>query len=350
MADNEGSGGCTTAIVCLLCLLGLEIVSRTVIADRAAGPSANQIAALDLALRQRRDDPSVVFLGGSHTQAGVAATRIEELLGWPRGSILNAALSNARPRDVLRLYRTHRPLFAKAKTAYVAVDVTYFNRNGLNRTSTPAPAWRRRATLADRLSFPGSFETRVDVIAGWFSNVWDQRTTWRQELIGLALRLRGTPRGARGSRLFDPLGRPAMGSPRAPLTTEALTREIDDAVDRRMFNYDFDSESFESLDELVRLLRDDGLEVVLVEMPMPAHLRALISERYAGAMARWTSEMRRRYGDLEMVRFSGDGYGTADFRDSDHLSEHGALRLAEELAPALRVRAERRRAPEPTRP
>jgi len=329
-------------MACLLCLFALELVSRTVIADRAAGPTANQIAALDVALRQRTDTPSVIFLGASHTQTGVAATRIEELLGWPRGSILNAALSNARPRDVLRLYRRHRELFEKAKTAYVEVDVTYFNRNGLNRTSTPAPAWRRRASLVDRLGFPGSFETRVDVVAGWFSNVWDQRTTWRQELIGLALRLRGTPRGARGIRLYDALGRPAVGRARAPLTTEALTREIDDAVYRRMFNYDFDAESFESLDELVGLLRDDGVEAVLTEMPVPAHFRALLAERYAGAAARWSSEMRRRYGDLELLRFPGDGYVTEDFRDSDHLSERGALRLADALAAALRVRAKNR--------
>jgi hypothetical protein len=328
----------TAAIACVLCLLALEVVSRTVIADRAAGPTANQIAALDVALAQRTDPPSVVFLGASHTQAGVAATRVEELLGWPRGSILNAALSNARPRDVLNLYRRHRTLFGKAKTAYVDVDVTYFNRNGLNRTSTPAPAWRRRASLADRLGFPGSFDTRVDVVAGWFSNVWDQRTTWRQELIGLALRLRGTPRGARGVRLFDALGRPAMGRTRTALTTEELTREIDEAVDRRMFNYDFDSESFDSLDELVRLLREDGVEVVLTEIPVPTHFRALLTERHAAAVARWSSEMRRRYGDLELLRFPGDGYVTEDFRDSDHLSERGAVRFADALAAALRVR------------
>jgi len=337
MANTGGASAWTAAVVCLLSLLGLEIVSRTVITNRAAGPSANQVAALDTALRERTDPPAVIFLGGSHTQAGVAATRIEEQLGWPRGSILNAGLSNAGPRDVLRVYRANHALLAQAKTAYVAVDVTYFNRNALNRTSTPAPAWRRRATLADRLRFPGPLDTRVDLLAGWACNVWDQRTTWRQELIGLALGLRGTPRGARGSRLFDALGRPAMARARAPLTTEALTREIDEAVDRRMFSYDFDPESFESLDALVRQLHDDGVQVVLTEMPMPAHFRALLTERYAEPLARWESEMRRRYGRLEVLRFSGDGYGTEDFRDADHLSEHGALRLADALAAKLRT-------------
>ena len=331
----------TAGAVCLLCLLGLEVISRAVVADRAAGPTANQIAALDTALRQRTDPPKVLFLGGSHTQAGIAATRIAELLGWPRGAVLNASLSNARPRDVLRLYRSHRPLFRQAKEAYVSVDVTNFNRNALPRTSMPSPAWRRRASLADRLRFPGAFETRVDVIAGWFSNLWDQRTTWRQELIGLALRLRGTPRGARGSRLFDALGRPAMGSPRAMLTTEALTREVDEAVDRRMYNYDFDGESFESLDELLRLLREDGIEVVLIDMPIPAHFSALLDERYAQAQAAWAAEMQRRYGDLELLHFSADGYATEDFRDADHLSERGAIKFADTLAATLRARSSR---------
>ena len=130
-----------------------------------------------------------------------------------------------------------------------------------------------------------------------------------------------------------------MGRPRAPLTDDALTREIDDAVDRRMYNYDFDAESLESLDELVRLLRADGVQVVLIEMPVPTHFRSLLAERHADAVARWTDEIRRRYPDLEMVRFPAEGYTTADFRDADHLSEKGALRLADALAPSLRVRA-----------
>jgi hypothetical protein len=338
MADPRPRRRWTAAAVCVGCLLVLEIVSRTVISERAAGPSADQIAALDTALRRKKEKPSVVFLGGSHTQAGVAATRIEELLGWPRGSILNAALSNARPRDVLQLYRTNRKLFDDAKTAYVAVDVTYFNQNALNRTSTPSPVWRRQASLGDRLRFPGSFETKVDLVAGWFWNLWDQRTTWREELMGLALELRGTPRGKRGSRLYDGLGRPAMGRPRAPLTTEALNREIDDAVERRMFAYEVDDEGFESLDELVRLLRDDGIEVVFIEMPMPTRYRERLGERNAETIRLWSSEMRRRYGELETIRFTGDGYVTEDFRDADHLSEQGALRLAESLATELRER------------
>jgi len=328
----------TAGAVCLLCLLGLDVVSRTVVADRAAGPTANQIAALDTAIRQRTDPPVVLFLGSSHTQAGIAASRIEELLGWPHGAVLNASLSNARPRDVLRLYRTHRVLFRKAKAAYVSVDVTTFNRNALARTSMPSPAWRRSASLADRVGFPGSLETRVDVVAGWFWNLWDQRTTWRQELIGLGLRLRGTPRGARGSRLFDALGRPAMGRPRATLTTEALTREIDETVDRRMYNYDFDVESFESLDELLKLLREDGIAVTLIDMPIPARFRALLDEHYARDRAAWAAEMKRRYGAVELLQFSGDGYATEDFRDADHLSERGAVKFADTLAATLRAR------------
>ena len=89
---------------CVLFLLGLEVVSRSWIVDRVAGTTAGEVAALDTALDLVAEPPAVIFLGSSHTKTGVASRRIEELLGWPRGSVLNAGLQNARPRDVLRLY------------------------------------------------------------------------------------------------------------------------------------------------------------------------------------------------------------------------------------------------------
>jgi hypothetical protein len=326
------------AITCVLCLLGLEVVSRTWMVGRVSSATAGEVAALDTALDLLPAPPTVIFLGASHTLSGVASRRIEELLGWPRGSVLNAGIPNGRPRDFLGIYRRHRAVLGKARAAFIAVDVTYFNRNGINLAGKPTPAWRRRATLADRLDFPASPETRVDLVAGWVSNVWDQRTTWREELIDLALRLRGTPRGARGRHLFDELGRPDLARLRAPLTPEALEREVDAAVDRRMLNWALDDESFASLDELLRLLREDGVEPVFMGVPLPLRYAPLQRERYPEAVRRWSEEMQRRYGRIETIRFATDGYGPEDFRDSDHLSERGALRFADVLAATLRER------------
>ncbi len=323
-------------IACVLCLLGLEVVSRTSIVDQVSSATAGELAALDTALDRLAGPPTVLFLGASHTLSGVASRRIEELLGWPRGAVLNAGLPNGRPRDFLGIYRRHRAVLGKARTAFIAVDVTYFNRNGINLASKPTPAWRRRATLADRIAFPASPETRIDLLAGWVSNVWDQRTTWREELIGLALRLRGTPRGARGRDLFDALGRPDLARLRAPLSLDALEREVDAAIDRRMLNYTIDAEAFESLDELLRLLREDGVEPVFMGVPLPLRYAPMQRARYPEAARSWSEEMQRRYGEVETLRFATDGYGVEDFRDSDHLSERGALRFAEVLAATLR--------------
>jgi hypothetical protein len=79
--------------------------------------------------------------------------------------------------------------------------------------------------------------------------------------------------------------------------------------------------------------------VILIDMPIPAHFRALLDARYAGDQAKWAAEMKRRYGALELLHFSADGYGTEDFRDADHLSERGAVRFADTLAATLRARA-----------
>ena len=326
------------AISCVLCLIGLEVVSRTSIVEQVSSATAGEVAALDTALDHVTVPPTVIFLGASHTLSGVASRRIEELLGWPNGSVLNAGIPNGRPRDFLGIYGRHRALLGKARAAFIAVDVTYFNRNGINLAGKPTPAWRRRATLGDRLAFPATPDTRIDLLAGWVSNVWDQRTTWREELIGLTLRLRGTPRGARGRHLFDALGRPDLARLRAPLTPEALEREVDATIDRRMLNWAIDDEAFATLDELLRLLREDGVEPVFMGVPLPLRYAPMQRERYPDAIQSWSDEMQRRYGAVETVRFATDGYGPEDFRDSDHLSERGALRFADVLAATLRRR------------
>src|SRR6185369_2822597 len=147
-----------------------------------------------------------------------------------------------------------------------------------------------------------------------------------------------TPRGARGRTLFDALGRPNEERSPPVLTPEALGFEIETAIDRRMFNYAIDDEAFESLDELLRLLRDDGVEPLFMAAPLPSTYMPTLTERYPAALSAWSAEMERRYPGIEVLHFSVDGYGAEDFRDADHLSERGAIRLADALAAAVRRR------------
>jgi hypothetical protein len=320
------------ALYCLLYLLVLELISRTVVADRAFGPTDVQMQALSTALAAWKTPPRVVFLGPSHVQGGVASVPIEQQLGWPVGTIINAGLSSARPRDVLRVYRMHRRLFRSAKLVYVAIDLASFNRNAVSARWMPMPVWRRHATLSDRLRFPGPLATRADLLFGWAFTTWDQRTTWRSELAGLVLKGLGRPRGARGVHLYDALGRPAMPLSHNTMTAEWLAKDVEEVTYRRLYNYRLDDEGFGSLSTLVHLIREDGAEPIFITMPVPKVLSALIHSEHASVYEEWSREVRRRYPDIERVTFDTTDFAADDFRDADHLSTKGAVRLAGPLA------------------
>ena len=322
-------------LYCLLFLLILELISRTLVADLAYGPTDTQMQALSTALAAWKTPPRVVFLGPSHVQGGVASVPIEQQLGWPAGTIINAGLSSARPRDTLRVYRTHRSLFHSAKLVYVAVDLASFNRNVVSAKWMPMPVWRRNATLPDRLRFPAPVATKADLIVGWAFTTWDQRTTWRSELVGWVLKGLGRPRGARGVHLYDALGRPAMPRTHYTMTAEWLAKDVEEVAYRRLYNFRLDDEGFASLSTLVHLIREDGGEPVFITMPIPKVFTALIDSEHGSVNEEWSREVRRRYPDIEWVTFDTTDFTTDDFRDADHLSTKGAVRLAGPLAATI---------------
>jgi hypothetical protein len=332
------TGPRSPVLYCLLYLLILEVISRTVVANLAYGPTDAQIQALNTALAAWKTAPRVVFLGPSYIQAGVATVPIEQQLGWPAGTIINAGLSSARPRDALQVYRTHRSLFRSAKQVYVAIDLTSFNLNTVSSRWMPMPVWRRQATIADRLRFPGSLATKTDLLVGWAFTTWDQRTTWRSELVGLVLKGLGRPRGARGRHLYDALGRPAMGRRHYTMTAEWLASDVEQVAYRHLYNYRFDSEGFASVDTLVHLIREDGAEPIFITMPLPQPFTELIRSDHASIHEELSREVRRRHPDIGWVTLDTSDFAPDDFQDGDHLSTKGALRLAGPLAAAIAAR------------
>ena len=330
----------TALAVAVLVLLVIEVITRASIVDRATAPTPNERDALLGALGAMKVEPVAVFLGSSHTQADIAARRIEEALGAPRGSVLNAGLSNAGPRDMLRIYEQNRALLGKARVVYIDVGPPYLNSNSLNRRRVPAPAWRRRATLEDRLAFPADLETRVDLLVGWAWRTWDQRTTWRNELRRVGLRALGRGRSRSAERLYDELGRPGMGPERVRMTPEIMAREIADTAERHMFRYRPDEESLRSLEALLTAVGKAGGRPVLIELPVPSGYRARLEQEHLAAVQRWQRARARRLAGLEVVTFPAveAELEAEDFRDADHLSARGASRLAPVLAADLAKR------------
>lgn len=339
--------GMSTAAWCLGFLLLLELVTRLVILPRATGPTPNETRDLGAALQQieRRAGEGgtpiqAAFLGASHTQAGVATRDVERTLGLPAGSLVNAGLSNARPRDMLRVYEANRDLFRQAKVVYVATGVSYLNRNGLNRRRTPAPAWRRRSTWEDRLAFPADLSTRIDLVVGWFWKTWDQRTTWKSELRRwlLALVSRGGRRA--DAKFYDDLGRPGMGPEKVKMTPELLADEIRDTVERHLFLYEIDDEGIRSLSRLFEEIREDGAVPVLIELPLPAGYQDTVRDSYPVVLARHSRAMRDHFGEVASLSLADQpiGLGLDDFRDADHLSIAGAKKIAPWIARDLAAR------------
>jgi hypothetical protein len=319
-------------------MLLLEGVTRTAVAHLTFHSGLCALDELHAGLVEWPRAPVAVFLGSSHAQFAVAARVIDDELGLPRGSTINAGRPAGGPQDQLRVYRSDRRLLGRARVVFLEVGARDFNRHRAVCENHGPDAWRRTAGLVERLRYPVEARTKADWVAGWFVATWDFRATWRALLEVAWSHARAAAGFPRRPEVFDEDGRAVVvserGARREPLSVSARANSR-----RHMQVYALEPEAFDALAELVRLVRADGAQPVFVEYPVSAAYRQIVESEHAAAERAWRAEFARRFPDVPRLQFQAEalGFASDDFRDADHLSRRGARSLAAVLARQLRA-------------
>ena len=282
--------------------------------------------------RTQRVPPRVVFMGSSRMRDAVAPRIIEGVLGLSGGAVANLSLTSGTAFDALRMYDRNSQLFAGTEVAVIGIEDWWFNAarsfESMNRVRFAAGLW-------ERFRFPG-LAAKSDLVLGWFCRTWDARYVLRAYVDMFPIPPQGAMRLADAAVLDD------WGRIGARQNEAGAERAAD--VERAAYDYlgDFRLDNFSlwALNRLVGKLKDAGMEVVVIRLPLRREYRDLALGKYAGPEAEWHAAVRAAIG---MDVFEPDaatlGLADRDFVDYGHLARPGTARLSRELAEWLRTHA-----------
>jgi hypothetical protein len=268
--------------------------------------------------------PRVLFFGNSRSRDGIAPRSLEKRLRLPEGSVMNLSLTRGTPFDAEMLYRRNRELLKDADIAFFGVDVIQ-----LDGALPLNERVRRFATLGDRIfRFEGS--ERIELLVGWIWRSYDARdalrrlikTTWKDKPQGVPIGADGRVQW-RTARLNRAASRRSMRS-----YGRMHFRKYESSESRRGHLVDF-----------VELLESDGIEVVIMQVPVRSDYASYVRTRYPTAMMRYEDDVRSRVGDRQTFMWWDSefvGLQKTHFYDYGHLKDTGTGIFTRKIADWLR--------------
>lgn len=266
------------------------------------------------------NDPSVVFLGSSRVRDAVQPRDLEILMDLPRDSVLNLGLTSGLGFDSLKLYERNREMLSMAEIAVVGAEIFDF-------TESPRPDARARryATLGERLDWPG-FD-KLGLLVGYLWRTFDVR----DQVRGLVT---SSWRGRNETLPIDPDGRIAWRDP-----VEAGEPTVDvSGVASQIAGVEPGRGHSIYIEELISMLREDGVEVWVVHVPVRDETARAFEESNPELVAHFRQSIQ----DFEGVvgidapwQASSLGMRDTSFYDYGHPAASGARVLTQHYARLL---------------
>lgn len=264
--------------------------------------------------------PLVVAMGSSRIEYGLAPRVMEASLGLPEGSVLNVAMGGGTAFDALTMYRRNRDKLSQAKLLIVGIDDWYYN------AGWPVnPRDARFATWSERLEDYES-PVREKLLFGW---LW--HTTELQVVASTFIRATALPQPL----VLEPDGR--MIKQHDP----ALTRDnVLPMAEVFYGSYQFQMTRHKQLQKLIDLADEDGLQVLVVQVPLRDEYIDLVQSRWPAEWRRYreTAETLKGATVLLYGKGSAVGMGDADIYDYGHCTAEGAAKFTRLLAKEVDAR------------
>lgn len=343
-----------SALLCALAVLGVfELGLRALPGGflKVAGGSLGEFHYAEQDVLARATTPQVVLFGSSQAQDAMSPAAMEAALGLPTGSCVNLGVRGGRPFDALRLYQRNRERLKTAKVLLLCVDAWTFSASW-----PPSIRYRLYAPLEERLAFaPETLDFAASVPEIDRKRKHAELALQRQRLLldsclnmrvlmpyalrsgSIQLRLRKQKSWPRLSEDGRMQVRP--GVPRGPVSMPAAVME--NRARERCEGFAIHPAYPEHVRQLARLTAEDGVKLVLLQLPGRAAYQDAVERLYPEAHALHTKTTRALADELgvpftQWTRPSDCGLREDSYHDYAHLADEGAATFSRFLAGHLR--------------
>jgi len=264
--------------------------------------------------------PRVVVLGSSRLQFGLAPRVLESELDLPAGTCLNLAMGGGTSFDALLMYRRNRAKLSQAQVAVIGIEDWYYN------ASYPTnPRDARFATLRERWEeYPRP--ARQELLFNWL---------WQTSSIQTAAQIWIEQVHAGATARLQPDGRFVVDHPEEGADPHNAALMIS-----RFYVHDtFDLGRHRQLQRLIDLAREDGLEVMVVQMPLRDEYVEIAEREYAEAWSAYHRAAATLSGAKVVLfpKLSEVGLSQDMLYDYGHAANGGAPAVTRLVAARLRA-------------
>jgi hypothetical protein len=313
------------ALLALLLLLAVELGLARQERLWSWVPASNSgvVDAIERQVITPAQAPQVLLMGSSRVRDGVAPRQLEAALHLPEGAVLNLGLTRGTPWDAALLYRRNRDKLKQARLLVVGVEDWSFNA-----AVSPNERYRRFASLSDRVGVYNPDWTR-SLVVGWIWRTYDAQGPLRNLLTSA---LKGRPKDLP----IAPDGRVQWRKKESDTGPKDLDLSLD--VERAFRKFEVTDGLNDQLRDLIALAREDGLTVVLVQVPLRDAYIDLAAQKYPDALARYRDNLRHFSDTPQLIyeRASDLGISPEWYYDYGHLTAPGARVFTDRLAADLR--------------
>ena len=268
--------------------------------------------------------PLVLFTGSSRVRDAISPRTLERSLKLPEGSVLNLGLTMGTPFDTEILYLRNRDKLSQAKLVFFGVEpfqLDYHNR--------PTERILRYGTLRDRLKLMNENDAAYRV-AGYF---------WRTLDTGPAMQ-----RFIKSWFKAQPDLPPIAPDGRVQWRTEtdnkfAQRRRAPADAQRFFYRWRYSPNRQRKLRELIELLEEDGMTVVVFQVPARDRFWSFAHKKYPKKIKSYSTHVREASAGHEVFLFwDGKDHGlrARNFYDYGHLKPEPARRFTRKMGALIK--------------
>jgi hypothetical protein len=313
----------------VLIIVALEAAMRLTPDTLVPNRIETEVRFMEEQLLPRIQEPRVVVLGSSRVRRAVVPAQLDEELGLPRNSTVNAGMAMGRLYDALYFYERNRALLGKADVVVFSFDEWHFSVGGRLGTH-----YELHAPWVERFQFSGLLRSRM-VLDGLFSMRIKLPLLPRKLMVDAGLR---QPNRFQLSLNDDNQILP----PERPVAEDGLdVARLRKQIELLYDDFEISPVPQEHLRRLAEMVKADGARLVLLQMPNRNSYQAEVERTHGKEYQAHARTLRALSAELNaplhyFERPEECGMTDADYVDYGHISLDGSRTFTTFLARLLR--------------